>query len=265
MPNPPRLYADLSHLWPHLSPPEQYADECATLIELIDQALGSPPPGEKWSVLELGAGAGHGLSHLKQRYRCTAADLSGDMLELGKRLNPDIPAIQADMRSMRIEQRFDAVLLCDAIDYMVTTADAAAALATAAHHLRPGGLVLFAPTYTAETFVDRDIAHDTVTLSNPPGDQTITYISFVHDPDPDDQGFEMMLLYLMPHAETGRVEVVEDRHACGLFSIEQWQQIAEQAGLHAEALAEPAEHTPEGEPSAWSVLFRATNISNTVQ
>lgn len=257
--DPPRLYSDLAHLWPHLSPPGHYEEEARLLGELIDAALGEPPAGQRWSLLELGAGAGHTLVHLKGRYDCTASDLSPQMIAHGRELNPEVPAVVGDMRTMRLGKRFDIVLLCDAIDYMLSEDDAAAALTTAREHLRPGGVVLFAPTYTAETFVDGEVASDDTLWSGQDarGAQAragVTYFSFVHDPDPADTRIEMILVYLLRDARTRQVEVVEDRHVCGLFPIARWCDLAGRAGLVAEALAEPG--GGDG-PSAWSVLFRA--------
>ena len=263
MPDTPRLYADLARLWPHLSPPEDYADESQTLIELITQTLGEPAEGQRWSLLELGAGGGHSVIHLKDRFDCTAADLSPQMLEQCKKLNPDVPTVVGDMRTMRLDKQFDIVLICDAIDYMTTRDDAVAALTTAAAHLRPGGVVLMAPTYTRETFVDGDVADDGTTT---PGKDELTFFTFVHDPDPADTAFEMILLYLIRDGQTRQVEVVEDRHQCGLFTIAQWEAMMAEAGLSSEALAEQRtddedEQLTEGlesSASAWSVVFRGT-------
>ena len=259
MTDAPRLYTDLARLWPHLSPPEHYAEETETLRELIDDALGDPPAGQKWSLLELGAGGGHSIVHLKGHYDCTASDLSPQMLEHCKNLNPEVPTIEGDMREMRLDKQFDAVLICDAIDYMTTREDAVAALRTIAAHLRPGGVVLFAPTYTKETFTDGEVADDGTTIPGIAGDEELTYFSFVHDPNPADTAFEMILLYLIRDPETREVQTVEDRHACGLFAIADWQAMATEAGLTVEALAEqPDPEAPADDASAWSVVFRGT-------
>ncbi|MFK7788561.1 MAG: methyltransferase domain-containing protein [Phycisphaeraceae bacterium] len=258
MPNAPRLYTDLAHLWPHLSPPEHYVEETETLRELIDDALGQPAQGQRWSILEIGAGGGHSTTHLKAHYDCTATDLSPQMLAHCNVLNPDVPTVQGDMREMRLDKTFDAVLLCDAIDYMTTREDAVAALRTIAAHLRPGGIAIFAPTYTRETFTDGDAADDSAVL---PDDESVTYFTYVHDPDSADTSFEMILLYLIRDATTRQVEVIEDRHTCGLFSIQDWQDMANEAGLTVEALAEQqgkGDDEEDEETAAWSVIFRGT-------
>lgn len=58
----------------------------------------------------------------------------------------------ADMRSLRLDETFDAVLVHDAIDYMTTEHDLAAAFETAAAHLQPSGQLLIVPDDTAESF-----------------------------------------------------------------------------------------------------------------
>lgn len=262
-PNAPRLYSDLARLWPHLSPPEHYEAEAEMLRELIVEALGQPAAGERWSVLELGAGGGHSLFHLKNHFDCTAADLSAPMLEQCRALNPELPTVVGDMRDLRLNQTFDVVLICDAIDYMLSEDDAVAALTTAAKHLKPGGVVLAAPTYTTETFVDGDVADDGTTIPGIAGDDDLTYFSFVHDPDPDDTTFEMILLYLLRDAQTRKVEVIEDRHTCGLFSIDHWQAMMNAAGLDCEALTGPEDAAlPEDDTAwAWSLLLRGRRRS----
>jgi SAM-dependent methyltransferase len=193
-------------------------------------------------LLELGAGGGHILSHLCGAFDCTALDLSTAMLDQCSRLVPGIEIVQADMRTCRLGRRFDLVLLLDAVDYMSTPADAQAALATAAAHLEPGGVLFVAPTYTRETFIDGETASDTAPS------QGVTYLSQVHVPDPAHARYELILVYLVRNAHDGRVDVIEDRHMCGLFGRDEWLQLMDAAGFDARRLADD---------KAWS-LFGAT-------
>jgi len=196
---------------------------------------------------------------------------------------------------------------------LLTPEDVALTLQTVREHLVPGGLAMIAPTYTTETFVDGDVADDSTTAES----RDVTYFSYVHDPDPADTTFEMILLYLIrrprprkfqrqersvldgasevgvataegasegPGAaktsggdsegdsvaggedEGGRcsgeamrgnsprhVEVIEDRHTCGLFGHEAWLTMMREAGFEAEFI----EQGEEEDQSAW-VLFLGT-------
>jgi SAM-dependent methyltransferase len=190
-------------------------------------------------LLELGAGGGHMLSHLSRSFECTAVDASSAMLESCKALVPDVRVIRADMRNCRLDELFDLVLILDAIDYMSTKADARAALATAAAHLAPGGVLLIAPTYTRETFVNGETASDTLPS------QGLAYVSHVHDADPRDARYELILVYLIRRPHDRQVEIVEDRHVCGLFSRAEWLQLLRLAGFAPQVM---------GDDRAWSLL-----------
>jgi len=228
----PRLYDDLAWLWPLLSPPADYAPEAQTLRTLIASHFGEfagDAPGRRLSLLELGAGGGHTLCHLADDFDCVAVDLSEPMLANCRRLAPGVETVVGDMRSLRLGRAFDVVLVHDAIDYMTTADEARAACATVAAHLAPHGLALIAPTYTRETFIDGEVADDGTTTD----DEELTYFSYVHDPDPADDRFEMILLYLIRDRQTRQVRVIEDRHACGLFSTADWLSFSRDAGLTA--------------------------------
>lgn len=285
----PRLYDDLAWLWPHLSPPSHYVAEAELLDALIAERLG---PGPK-RILELGAGGGHTLVHLAApgnqevssaadasnhgvknsggggRHECVAVDLSEPMLANCRELIPGIETVVGDMRDVRLNQTFDVVLIHDAIDYLLTPDDVAKTLTTVREHLLPGGLAFVAPTYTRETFTDGDVANDATPGNNPaPGNDEengddeipgVTYFSYVHDPDPGDDTFEMILLYLIrdrPRPRKGNtprreVEVVEDRHTCGLFAATDWQRMMADAGLPAELI----EQGDGDDPGAWSLFL----------
>ena len=143
-----RLYDDLAHLWPLISPPEEYAEEACYWREVLRAKLG---PG-RHQVLELGVGGGHNLSHLTSDFQATAVDLSEKMLSLSRGLNPGVEHHLGDMRTVRLGRVFQAVLIHDAIQYMLTEADLRAAFATARAHLAPGGVIIAAPRLRLETY-----------------------------------------------------------------------------------------------------------------
>jgi methyltransferase family protein len=149
------------------------------------------------------------------------------MLANCARLVPSARRVLGDMRRLRLRERFDAVLIHDAIDYMRTPRDVRAALATAARHLGPRGALFVAPTYTRENFVDGEAEHDADASAN------LTYLSYVHDPDPNDTEYELVLVYLIRDPETRAVETAVDRHRCGLFSERQWLSFIREAGFSA--------------------------------
>lgn len=220
-----RLYDDLAYLWPIISPPEDYAAEAQAIRRLLQGTLG--PERERPRLLELGAGGGHSLYHLKHWFEATAVDISEPMLANCRRLNPQVETHLGDMRELRLGRRFDAVIVHDAIDYMTNEIDARAALGTVAAHLNPGGVAIVAPTYLRETFVDHEVEQDFGS------DERIqlTYFSYVHDPDPNDSSIELVLVYLIRDSATGQLDIEQDRHRCGLFDADFWAATMEEAGL----------------------------------
>ena len=120
----PRLYADLAAWFPLLTPREDYAEEARIYQDIIERhCVGRSVQ----TLLELGCGGGHNASYLKARFRLTLTDLSPEMLALSRSLNPYCEHLQGDMRTLRLNREFDAVLIHDAISYMTSEADLAAA------------------------------------------------------------------------------------------------------------------------------------------
>jgi hypothetical protein len=170
------MYDDLAHLWPLISLPEDYADEARYWREAIRDGLG---PG-RHNVLELGVGGGNNLSHLTSDFDATTVDVSEKMLANSRRLNPSVEHHLGDMRSVRLDSTFDAVLIHDAISYLLTEDDLRATTATVRQHLAPGGLFVTAPDWLRETFVGPRL-----TQHGPRSADGIelTYVEYVYDPD----------------------------------------------------------------------------------
>ena len=111
-----RLYSEFAHLRPVISPPEGYAEEAEHRRSALRGRLG---PGRR-SILELGCGGGHLLSHLTGDFEAAAVDLSPHMPALSRKLNPGVEHHLGDTRSVRLPGKFDAALAHDAISYMLT-------------------------------------------------------------------------------------------------------------------------------------------------
>ena len=138
-----RFYGDLAAWWPLISPPEEYAEEAAFAATVLRSA--AIPVHD---VLELGSGGGNNAVHLKASFAMTLVDLSDEMLEVSRRLNPECEHPLGDMRTVRLGRTFDAVFIHDAIDYMTTEDDLRRAIETAFVHCRPGGVAVFVPDRT---------------------------------------------------------------------------------------------------------------------
>lgn len=98
------------------------------------------------SVLDLGCGTGELTTALAQGRAVTGVDPAGAMLEIARRRpgGKKIAWVEGDARDLSLGRRFDLVLLTGhAFQVFLTPEDQAAALATIARHLTPGGRFLF--------------------------------------------------------------------------------------------------------------------------
>ena len=223
-----RFYGELAEWWPLVSPHEEYEEEAAYAARLLASA--AIPVAQ---VLELGSGGGHNAFHMKKRFNLTLVDLSDQMLDVSRRLNPECEHRQGDMRSLRLGRAFDAVFVHDAVDYMTTEDDLRAAADTAFVHCRPGGIAVFLPDATTETFEPSSDVGGT----DGDGGRGVRFLDWSWDPDPDDSTYRTEYAFVLRAAD-GRVDVVHETHELGLFSREAWLRTLRAAGFEAETFEE---------------------------
>ena len=224
----PLLYSDLTAWYRLIDPPADHAEEAAA----FEAALVGAIEGPAGTMLELGSGAGHNASHLKRRFRCTLADLSEPMLALSRELNPECGHHLGDMRSLRLQRTFDAVLVHDAIVYMTSAEDLHAALTTAFVHTRPGGAAIIAPDHLLETFRE-----STAFIEGDDATRSLRCLEWTWDPDPADSSCTVDYALLL--RDGSRVQAVHDRHVEGLFSEDTWRRVLQAAGFEVGTMARP--------------------------
>ncbi len=193
-----------------ISPPSEYVDE----IPRLQAALG--PPGR---LLELGSGGGHVASHLLQFDR-TLVDLAEPMLAVSRELNPDCRHEQGDMRTIRLNERFDAVLVHDAVDYLLTEDDVEQMLDTAAEHLVDGGRLVIVPDDIADTFQPGTTSGG----SDDAHGRAARFLEWVHELQPGETSVQVDYVFVLRERD-GSVDVVHEQHECGLFTINQWRRM----------------------------------------
>ena len=225
-----KMYREFASWWPLVSPPSDYVEEAADLLPTLMQAADAPPN----HVLELGCGGGSLAWHLKAHFRMTLTDISPDMLEQSRQVNPECEHVLGDMRTLDLGRTFDLVFIHDAIMYAIDEAAVRAAMATAARHCRSGGGVVIVPDYVRETFEP-----DSSAQGNDGSDgRALRYLEWSWDPDPNDTTYEVAYAFLMRHPD-GSTSVEMDRHQEGLFSRESWLTWLDEAGFTAASRMDP--------------------------
>lgn len=177
-------------------------------------------------VLELGSGGGNNATHLRAWYDLTLSDLSEAMLAVSREQNPGIEHIHGDMRTLRIGRDFDAVFVHDALMYLTEARDLTAAMATAFAHCRPGGVALFVPDCTKETFAPAT-EHGGEDASD---GRAVRYLEWTFDPDPNDTSFVAHYTIVLRECDRS-TRVIDDRHECGLFAEADWVRWLRQVGF----------------------------------
>ncbi len=215
-----RLYGDLAWTWPIISPPKDYIEESEHIKKLILHNSKIPVK----TLLNLGCGGGHVDSVLKKYFKITGVDVSKNMLALAKKLNPQATYVRGDMRRIRLKTTFDAVLIHDSINYMLTKRELKAAFKTAFVHLNPGGIFC--------TFVEEydKLRQSRVHFStHRKGNVEITFIEHYYDSNPRDTTYEATFIYLI--RRNRKLTIHTDRHLGGIFKLSTWLKILRELGF----------------------------------
>lgn len=216
-----KLYRELAGWWQFFSPVEEYADEAAFFIKILQNYSILPCR----TILELGAGAGSNAFYLKEHFELTLVDLSAEMITASRAINPELPHIQGDMRSARLNREFDAVFIHDAICYMTSESDLQQVIETAFVHCKHNGLVVIAPDFVRETF------KPATEHGGRDGDngQAMRWLMWTLEPNVGSETYAVHFAFLLKDGEVVKIE--HDRHTEGLFARETWLRLFEQAGF----------------------------------
>jgi len=212
-----KVYEELAWTENILATPESYEEEAMTYIKAIKSHISVPSP----TMLHLGCGAGGHDFHFKQHFTVIGVDLSAGMLDIAKTTNSEIDYIKGDMRYVKLNRKFDAVVIPDSIMYMSTLEDLLAALKNAAAHMEPEG-VLLVVTHTKEEFRNNNFAY-TGTKEN----IHITVLENNHIVS--DNNYEATMVNLI--RQEGKLSIHHEVHTLGLFSYDQWMAIFEKCQL----------------------------------
>jgi len=127
---------------------KDYEAEC----DMIENIFHRHVDGQVSTILDLGCGTGnHAIPLARRGYQVTGVDRSSEMvkhakIKLQSQISPpqqQTQFLEGDVRSLKLNQQFDIVLMMFAVlGYQITNEDVLAALRTVRRHLRPGGLFL---------------------------------------------------------------------------------------------------------------------------
>ncbi len=221
-----RLYSDLSWLWRMWGDPAgEYAEYTGRLVDWLDRY----GHGKYRTALDLGCGGGKFIYSLKNHYEVMGLDLSPQMLSLCAELNPGIPTICADMRQFDLERSFDLIFIDDAISYITSCHDLAVVLRNCHRHMTDGGMAILTLDTCTEDFIQNEVEHFQSIPHHDHPDTSVVYITVNYDPDPTDNTYECLFLYLIRTPQGLRIE--QETHLLGVFSIHDWEKTIAESGF----------------------------------
>jgi SAM-dependent methyltransferase len=220
----PLMYGRLAAGFHLLTPPAEYAEEAAEVLALLEARV------EPLSTaLELGSGGGNLASHLTGRLRLTLTDPAPRMLAISRSINPSAEHLEGDMRTLALGRTFDAVIVHDAIVYMVDEAQLRAALTTAWRHLRPGGAAIFMPDWVTDTYEPKS-EHG----GSDDGGRGVRYLEWDRPIERD--GHTVRTDYIIVTRDGSDVQVDHDVHTLGIFPRATWLRLLADVGFVPERL-----------------------------
>jgi SAM-dependent methyltransferase len=226
------VFAHYARYYDLLYRDKDYAAEAAFVHGLIQQHA----PGSR-AVLELGCGTGrHAVELARLGYTVDGIDLSAEMVSRaqalyaaqGPELAARLTAAEGDIRSHRQPGRFDAVLsLFHVVNYQTRQEDLLAAMATAAAHVRPGGIFGF------------DFWYGPAVLADPPRvrvrrlEDDVIAVTRIAEPEsrPNENRVEVNYHIFVREKATGACTEVRETHAMRYLFLPEMQQLLDHAGF----------------------------------
>ncbi len=192
----------------------------------------------------MACGGGMNAYNLKQHFAVTGIDLSQPMLDIAVRQNPECTFLLADMRTCALGQEFDSIYVDDGIVHMNSRADLTALFHTAYRHLRPGGVMVVEPDNTKDTFRQNLTRVSELKSPEKPDNVDVAIIENYYDPDPTDETYEGILIFMI--REDGELRIETAPSVEGLFTLATWQSLLAEAGfeVYEEYHPEQRHHLP---------------------
>lgn len=237
---------------------KDYAAEALYVHSLIQQYQ-----PRATSILDLGCGTGrHALLLAERGYQVVGIDGSKEMLGRARAQPaassgqaPDF--VQGDIRSARIDRKFDAVVsLFHVMSYHVTNDDLKAAFDTAKAHLKPGGLFVFDCWYGPAVLTIRP----SVRIRRFEDDR-ISVIRFAEPVlHPNDNWVDVNYQVLIKDKQGGLLDELRETHRMRYLFLPEVAAFAEAAGFRVESAFEFSSNEPLG-VDTWTAVFVARAVA----
>lgn len=217
-----KMYYELAKYYDMIYSTVDYRKESEKIRKIIMEKCKS---GGK-ELLDVACGTGRHLNYLKKHFSCTGIDLSSPMLREARKKVKSVKFVKGDMKSFNLNKKFDAIIcMFRAIGYVKTYPNLRKTIKNFAKHLKPGGVLIFEPWYSRQSFKDGSLY-----MMNHEDNNFI--ISMVGFQKMKGRNSEFCNHYLIGEKNKG-IKYFSDRHEAGLFDVDKTLEIMKEAGLRA--------------------------------
>ncbi len=220
-----RLYNQYQWVWDMIGTIEDYEK----LARYIAGRIRKHENLKTKNILHLGCGSGCLDHHLKGQFTITGVDISEKMLESARLKNPECEYIQGDMKDFETDGVFDAVIIPESINYILSKEHIGNVFKNAKTPLKKDGLLLVIVGYDPENFPQDRTTVERVTNKNKAIE--LTFIENNYTAYPQSNSFEATFVFLI--RIQGKLEIKTDIHSLGLFEKETFADEMTKAGFKA--------------------------------
>lgn len=216
------------------------------------------------TIIDMGCGTGQHDFHLVDKgYSVTGVDFSDEMLALATKKMSELGMTEKDLvfhlgdiRDFRLNKKFDVVIsLFHVMSYQITNEDLYKAFATAAYHLKQGGLFIFDCWYGPGVLSDSPVARVKRTENN---NLSVTRIAepFINL---HENYVDVNYQILVADKKTLKMEEINERHRMRYFFTPELKMFFKMTDLELIKLfAFLKETLPD--PKEWSACFIAKKL-----
>lgn len=185
------------------------------------QAIKNHSKKELKTLLHLGCGAGGHDYTFKKYFQVTGIDISKDMLKIAKKRNPEITYHCNDMRSIKLKEKFDVVVIPDSIGYITTVKDLEKVIKLAYEHLNFGGVLLIT------SLVSEEFKENNFVYTGSSGGIEITVFENNYILNKLKTTYEATLVYLIRNK--GKLKIYTENQIIGIFRTNTWLNLFKKA------------------------------------
>jgi SAM-dependent methyltransferase len=198
---------------------KDYPSEVARIGEIVSARV---PHAE--TLLDVACGTGKHLELLQERFEVAGIDLQPELVQICRDRLPGGDIREADMVDFDLGRTFDVVTnLFSSIGYVVTIERLRSCAAAMAKHLSPRGVMLVEPWFTPDRWMSGHVG--TLNAEMADGTQVVRMMTGTAK----DSVSRMVAHYLIGSGE--EIRHLTEEHALGLFTVEQYIEAFERAGL----------------------------------